>query len=69
MSRSTKKPIYTQLQSGNNKFIKRIASRAVRATKIEETPKSGKSYKKVFNSWDICDWKFWDKKNPKAKRK
>jgi hypothetical protein len=69
VSRSTKKNSYvTQQQRGSNKSTKRMASRAVRASKPEETPADGKAYRKVFNSWDICDWK-WFSKEPKAKRK
>lgn len=68
MSRSTKKPFYTDQQNGSSGFIKRKASRAVRATKLEDTPKSGKSYRKVFNPWQIRDWSFFSSE-PKAKRK
>jgi hypothetical protein len=38
--------------------MKRIANRIVRRTL--DVP-SGKAYRKVFESWDISDWKFrWD---------
>jgi len=69
MSRSKRKPIVKDGQkdrTGDKKVKKRRAARAVRA---EDEVADGSQYKKVSNSWDICDWKFFDPKNPKAERK
>lgn len=68
MSRSKKKPYITQRNHGHpaDPKDKRQASRAVRSAKEIA---SGSAYKKVSNSWDICDWKFFDPKNKKASRK
>lgn len=50
--------------SGRHKwFYKRQANKKVRKTDCS----NGKFYKKVFESWDMCDWKFWIKnKNKKS---
>ncbi len=40
----------------HNKGAKQYANRYVRR-KYLEVP-SGKAYKKLFSSWDICDYKF-----------
>jgi len=61
MSRSKKAPIATQGYGGvYRKQAKRQAAKAVRNKKLDETPKNGKAYKKEYNSWNICDWKFKD---------
>lgn len=55
MSRSYRKPIWTEGYGGKwRKFAKRKANKSVRQNKIP----NGKAYKKFFNSWDICDFKF-----------
>lgn len=61
MSRSYRKAIYTDGQSGYRKSKKRLASKAVRR---HMDIQSGGAYKKVFNSWDICDWKFDERFEP-----
>lgn len=68
MSRSKKAPYFTEGQDspGKRKAARRLANRRVRRDKDLA---SGSSFKKVSQSWDICDWKFIDKNNPKAKRK
>lgn len=67
MTRSKRAPIWTDGYGTKvKKLKKRSANRAVRKSK-EVT--SGKSYKKEYSSWDICDYKFRDGKNPKAGRK
>ena len=50
MSRSYKK---NPIHKDSNKWAKKYANKVVRRTK---TIHSGKSYRKIFNSWDICDW-------------
>lgn len=72
MSRSRKKPYHAD----RNPFMKRKANQQVRRENkktsreldSEDLP-SGKSYKKVFNSYDIKDWSFHDPNNKKAYRK
>jgi hypothetical protein len=38
----------------NDRFHKRLANRIVRKCPVLV---SGRSYKKAFNSWEICDYK------------
>lgn len=71
MSRSTRKPYLKDSNLG----AKRQASRAVRRANKraveapEDAPTDGKSYRKVFNSYDISDWSFYSPDRPKASRK
>ncbi|HLD75127.1 MAG TPA: hypothetical protein VJB34_09545 [Bdellovibrionota bacterium] len=54
MSRSYKKPWFTD--SGRfRKFAKQQANKKVR--KAVDVSNGG-VYKRFYNSWDICDWKF-----------
>ena len=67
MSRSYKKPYLKDgYKSKSKKLAKRWANRAVRK---EDNLASGKQYRKVYNPWDICDWIFYEPKNPKSRRK
>lgn len=67
MSRSYKKPYWTQgYKSNARKKSKKETNNRVKNT---EDIANGKAYRKVYNPWDIVDWKFEDKKNPKARRK
>lgn len=55
MSRSFRKPIATEGYGGKaRKGRKRLANKRARRTDVAD----GKAYRKVSNSWDICDWKF-----------
>lgn len=66
MSRSYRKNNWLtegQNSPGERKWRKRRANKTVRK---EKEIKSGKSYRKNFNPWDICDYKFQD---DKARRK
>ena len=56
MSRSFRKPILTDGYKGNKRkqFEKNQANKRVRKSK--DIP-NGKEYKKIYNSWDICDFK------------
>lgn len=55
MSRSYKKfPGYTDYSRGYTKWSKRQASKKVR--RILDVP-SGKGYRKIYNPYDIRDWK------------
>lgn len=62
MSRSTKKPYYKDRNPGT----KTDANRKVRKSK--ELP-SGKTYKKVYCSYNISDYSFHAPKDKKAHRK
>ena len=53
MSRSYKKHPYSKDRP--SKGMKKFANKKVRHTK--DIP-NGKAYKKVFESWDICDWRW-----------
>ena len=56
MSRSYKKyPWVTDHKAGTTKNTKKLANKTVRHRK--NLP-SGKAYRKVFESWDICDYKY-----------
>ena len=55
MSRSRKKPSYSDYSRNYTRWAKRQASKAVR--KYQGELSNGKMYKKVFQSWDIFDYK------------
>lgn len=71
MSRSTRKPYFTQQQFHNKhaKRSKRSANRAIRNLPEDETPANGKAYRKQYQSWDIRDWSFHSPNDKKAYRK
>ena len=54
MSRSRKK--HPVACDKTNKWAKRDANKKVRNT---EDIGNGNNYKKYYNSWNICDYKFW----------
>lgn len=67
MSRSYRKPYWVDgYGSVSKKLAKRRAAHTVRRT---EDIANGSAYRKVYNPWDICDFKFIDLKNPKVGRK
>lgn len=68
MSRSYKKPILTDGQSKpkRRKSARTQANQCVR--QAEDVANHG-AYKRISNSYDICDWKAMWVKDPKAKRK
>jgi hypothetical protein len=56
MARSYRKPVIKDGYKSNWKpKIKQQANSTVR---LQEDLPDGNAYKKVFNSWDICDFKF-----------
>ena len=59
MSRSYRKPWYVDgYGSRYKKLSKRFANKAIRRAKEVS---DGKMYRKFYNPWDICDYKFpWD---------
>ena len=59
MSRSNRKPIFTDgyKGSGRKQFFKRQANRVIRNTATEIA--DGKAYRKFFDSWSICDYKWF----------
>ena len=59
MSRSNKRsPVCKQR---NSPFAKRWANKRVRKSEVQ----SGKAYKKLFCSYDICDWWWWEPRSKK----
>ena len=69
MSRSTKKPYYTGGQKNRpykQRSPKQEANKAVRAA--EDIPSDG-AYKKVYNTYNICDYSSYVPKDKKAYRK
>ena len=70
MSRSRRAGVYTQGYGGKGrKSSKRAANKRVKHISEEDTPIRAKgAYKRKYNSWDICDWKF-KTTDTKAKRK
>ena len=56
MSRSYKHSTLSKQQ--NTKGMKRHANHKVRRHAME-LPSKGSTYKKLFPSYDICDWKWW----------
>jgi len=65
MSRSRKKPYFTDHTSC--KFGKRCANKRLRR-QIGHIYQNG-LYKKLYETWDICDWRICCPENPKANRK
>lgn len=63
MSRSYRKP-YSK--AGCDKRGKAFANKKIRRTK--NIPKR-KGYKKIFESWIICDFKFYNPNDKKIRRK
>ncbi|MGO4271501.1 hypothetical protein AB4Z22_16925 [Paenibacillus sp. TAF58] len=58
MSRSYKKsPVSTDHHSPGTRWVKRQAAKAVR--RYGGIVENGKSYRKLFCSWDICDYRFY----------
>lgn len=69
MSRSYRKPWLTEGQDipGLRKSRRRLANRRVRRETKDLT--SGANFKKHSQSWDIIDYKFYDPKSSKVRRK
>lgn len=57
MSRSRKKNAVCKQK--NDKFMKNYANRVIRRGVVRETVPSGMAYKKYFEPWDICDWRWF----------
>ncbi len=56
MSRSYRKPYWTEGHGGQwRKIAKRQASKRVRRARNVD---DGSQFKRVYNSWNICDFKF-----------
>ena len=61
MSRSYKKsPVCTDHTSPRTRWAKRQAAKAVR--RYDEIIENGKFYRKIFCSWNICDYRFYQTK-------
>lgn len=59
MSRSNRKPWVTDGYKGSKRrqFFKRYSNKVIRRT---EDIADGKAFKKVFDSWSICDYKWYE---------
>ncbi|WP_138754250.1 hypothetical protein [Paenibacillus sinopodophylli] len=58
MSRSIKKsPAWTDHTSPGTRWSKRQAAKAVR--RYSENVQNGKWYRKIYCSWNICDYRFF----------
>lgn len=67
MSRSRRKPwVKDGYKRPGKKIPKRTANHKVRKT---ESIANGKAYKKVYDSWNICDYRWYEPNNDKLKRK
>lgn len=60
MARSYRKPIATEGYGGvHRKRAKRLANKRVRMAKPDDLGTKDKAAgKRLYNTWDICDWKF-----------
>ena len=56
MSRSYRKPIATD--GYGSKWKKKIKQQANKSARKDLNITDGNNYKKSYNSWDICDYKF-----------
>jgi hypothetical protein len=69
MSRSYRAPYWVDSYGSRyKKIIKRIASKKVRRF-WNWGIASGKAYRKVFDPYNIVDWRHHDPGNPKTRRK
>ena len=66
MSRSRKKFPMVKDNGRSKTWQKRQANKKVRNT---EDIEDGKAYKKEYNSWNICDWKWYLPEDEKVRRK
>ena len=67
MSRSKRKPYYTDYSKNYTKWAKRQANKVIR--KIKFNLSNGKSFKKLYCSWNIRDWISYSPDDSKAYRK
>ena len=55
MSRSYRKTPVVKDHGSHKQYWKRQANKKVRRSEVE----SGGEFNKHFDSWNICDWRFW----------
>lgn len=67
MSRSRKQPFFTDYSRNYTKWAKRQSNKVIRQFKF--TIPNGKSFKKLYCSWNIKDWIFYSPDHLKAYRK
>jgi len=67
MSRSRKKPYFTDYSKNYTKWAKRQANKVVRKFKFGLS--NGKGFKKLYCSYNIKDWIWYSPNNPDAYRK
>jgi hypothetical protein len=68
MSKSRRFPRNTDKWNGRSRE-KHRSNKKVRKLVIEEVPHEDGWYKNIYDSWNICDWNFFDPSNPKVYRK
>ena len=63
MSRSYRKPYITDGYKGSNtkQFNKRWANKVIRRFPVDGGLANGKSYRKFYDSWNICDYRWYEK--------
>jgi len=59
MSRSYRKTLIKTDHGPSTKYYKRLASKKIRRVSVDDYIADGNSYKKYFESWEICDFKFY----------
>lgn len=57
----------SKAETENQEIIERIERAERDKDQLQHIPlkegvSSGSAFKRIFNSWNICDWKFWDTK-------
>lgn len=65
MSRSYRRPWCTDGYKGSKRrqYCKNYANRVIRRLDEDEEIPNGKAYRKYYDSWDICDYRWhWDSK-------
>jgi hypothetical protein len=65
MSNSVRQPYWTEGYGSKRKLRKRRANKKVRKSDVA----SGGAYKKVYDSWDICDYRTYDPESERVRRK
>jgi hypothetical protein len=59
MSKSYKHTPCVKQQGRSKKFYKKYANKKIRRKQLNEDIPDGSSYRKLFESWDICDYRFF----------
>jgi hypothetical protein len=66
MSRSYREPyVVDGYGTRRKRYAKNLANRTVRRKSIDYEIASGKAYRKLTNPWDICDFKYRYRSEPR----